>query len=124
MQNRLGVVLRRTAILIRLDSPNIRRLRPHKIFHQCSRACLDLVSSAGGPFLAIGVWTIWEQALKEVVARANNKISQVLYERILVLVRHPGNSVHHVSGIMFHQKLRATRLKMWVRSKASRALDE
>lgn len=124
MQNRLGIILSRTPILIRLDRPNIRGLRPHQVLHQRASTGFNLVPSARGSFLAIGIRAVREQALEELVARARNEICQVLHEGVLVLVRHPSDSVHHVSGIVLHQELRATRFEVGIGRESGRPLDE
>ena len=61
---------------------------------------LDPVASSRRPLLAVRVWAVWEKALQELVAAGANEIQEILQEEVLVLIRHTGNIIHDVAGIV------------------------
>ena len=80
--------------------------------------CLDPVTCRRRTLLAIWIWTIREQCLKESIAAHRNKIKQVLDEGVLVFVCHTCYPVHDIAGIVLHQKLGTTSLKVRVGGKS------
>ena len=80
--------------------------------------CLDPVTCRRRTLLAIWIWTVREQCLKESVAAHRNKIEQILDEGVLVFVRHTCHMVHDIAGVVFHQKLGTTSLEMGVGGKS------
>ena len=85
---------------------------------------LDPVAGSRRPLLAIRIRTVGEKALQELVATPTNEVQQILHEDILVLVRHAGNVIHHVAGIVLDQELRTTGFEMRVTRKCRCTLDE
>jgi hypothetical protein len=85
---------------------------------------LNSVTCSRWPLLTIGVGTIREERLEELVSTAPNKVQKVLQQEILVLVRHSLDIVHDISSIVLHQELRATSLEVRIRRKCGSTLDE
>jgi hypothetical protein len=115
MQNRLRVVLAWGAVLVRLDRSNVRRLTPHELLDKGVGGSLDLVTGGGRTLLAVGVGTVGEEVLKELVAAATD---EVLEEDVLVLVGHTGDRVHDVSSVVLDEELAAASLELRVRETA------
>lgn len=79
--------------------------------------CLDPVTCRRRTLLAIWIWTVREQRLKESVAAHRNKIKQILDEGVLVFVRHTCYMVHDIAGVVLHQKLGSASLEVGVGGK-------
>ena len=73
---------------------------------------LDTVTRRGRPLLAVRVWTIWEEALEELVSTGANEIQKVLDEHVLVLVSHSRDIVHDVSGVVLDEELSTARVEV------------
>jgi hypothetical protein len=85
---------------------------------------LDPVASCGGSFLTIGIRAIREEGLQKSILTTRHEVQEVLDKGILVLVRHAGDIVHHVSGIMPDQELRAAGLKVRIGGQRGCTLNE
>ena len=124
VQNRLGVVLTRALVLVRLDRANVRRLRLHKVIDQQIRARLDAVAGRGRALFAVRVGAIREQTNQKGIRRTVDQVQNVLEQCILVLLRHALDIVHDIARVVTDQELASTRLKVWVARQHRRALHE
>ena len=86
--------------------------------------CFDPVTCSRWPFLAVRVRTVREESLQELVAAGADEIQEILEKKVLVLVGHTRDVVHHVSGIVLNKELRSASLEVGIRRKRGRTLDE
>lgn len=66
---------------------------------------LDSITGRRWPLFAARIWSFGEDSLKELVPTRANEIPDILDERVLVLVRHTGDIVHHISSVMLDKEL-------------------
>ncbi len=85
---------------------------------------LDPVARSRRPLLAIRIGPVREESLQELIATRPDEVQQVLHEEVLVLVSHPRNVVHHITGIVLDQELRAASLEVGITGERSCALYE
>ena len=87
-------------------------------------AYLDSIPSSWRSLFAVWVNSIREKSLQELVAATSHKIQQVFDKRVLVLVGHASDIVHHIPSVMPDQELGASSFEMRVRRKHRSSLNE
>lgn len=85
---------------------------------------LDLVTRRWRPLLRVGIRSIRKDGLQESIAASRDEAEKIVAEDVLVLVRHAGDVIRDVAGVMTNEELIASVLEVSVGRKHAETLDE